>query len=107
MPKRRGASSRNLDVGPPVLLRQSLSETPERISSRGSMHREPASINRQAAPASRSLRQQNAIRSVTSAQSFQKDEHALREMTRRHISYEVNMLRELAAALQGKGVGPR
>ena len=28
-------------------------------------------------------------------------------MARRHISYEIKMLRELAAALQGKGVGPR
>lgn len=37
----------------------------------------------------------------------QKDENDLREMARRHLSYEIKMLRELSAALQGKGVGPR
>jgi hypothetical protein len=37
----------------------------------------------------------------------EKDEQALKEMARRHLSYEVKMLRELADALQGKGVGPR
>jgi hypothetical protein len=38
---------------------------------------------------------------------YEKDEQALREMARRHLSYEVKMLRELADALQGNGVGPR
>ena len=28
-------------------------------------------------------------------------------MARRHLSYEIKMLRETAAALQGKGIGPR
>jgi hypothetical protein len=31
----------------------------------------------------------------------------LAEMARRHIGYEIKMLRELAAALRGEGVGPR
>jgi hypothetical protein len=38
---------------------------------------------------------------------FDKDEQTLKEMARRHLSYEVKMLRELADALQGNGVGPR
>src|SRR4051812_23493088 len=31
----------------------------------------------------------------------------LAEMARRHLAYEIKMLRETAAALQGKGIGPR
>lgn len=38
---------------------------------------------------------------------FKKDEQSLREMARRHISYEIKMMRELAEGLQGRGVGPR
>ena len=38
---------------------------------------------------------------------FQKNDAELKEMALRHISYEIKMLRELADALQGKGVGPR
>ncbi|PYP88926.1 MAG: hypothetical protein DMG65_14460 [Candidatus Angelobacter sp. Gp1-AA117] len=44
---------------------------------------------------------------MTPPAGFQKDENGLREMALRHISYEIKMLRELADALQGKGVGPR
>lgn len=44
---------------------------------------------------------------MTRPAGFQKDENGLREMALRHISYEIKMLRELADALQGKGVGPR
>jgi hypothetical protein len=38
---------------------------------------------------------------------FDKDDETLKEMARRHLSYEVKMLRELADALRGNGVGPR
>lgn len=38
---------------------------------------------------------------------FDKDDETLREMARRHLSYEVKMLRELADGLRGHGVGPR
>jgi hypothetical protein len=48
-----------------------------------------------------------AAKPVTEKPRFEKDEDTLREMARRHISYEIKMLRELSAALQGKGVGPR
>jgi hypothetical protein len=41
------------------------------------------------------------------ASRFQKNDEQLREMALRHISYEIKMLRELAAGLQGEGVGPR
>jgi hypothetical protein len=44
---------------------------------------------------------------IEKPRSLEKDENALREMARRHISYEIKMLRELSAALQGKGAGPR
>lgn len=36
-----------------------------------------------------------------------RSEAELLEMARRHLGYEIKMLRETAAALQGKGIGPR
>jgi len=38
---------------------------------------------------------------------FQRDELQLSEMARRHLAYEIKMVRETAQALQGKGIGPR
>jgi hypothetical protein len=56
---------------------------------------------------SRSTGSKLAAKPVIDKPRFEKDENALREMARRHISYEIKMLRELSAALQGKGAGPR
>jgi len=107
MPKRR-AKSRNSGVELPILPQQpQLSEVLGATSASSVIKRESTSINGQSAPAVRRSRQQNAPRPVNSASVLQKDEHGLREMARRHISYEIKMLRELAAGLQGKGVGPR
>jgi hypothetical protein len=37
----------------------------------------------------------------------ERDELQLSEMARRHLAYELKMLRETSAALRGKGIGPR
>lgn len=37
----------------------------------------------------------------------ERTEHELAEMARRHLGYEIKMLRETAGALRGKGIGPR
>ena len=108
MPKRRAAPSRSSASGPLVLAQQpQLSQTSGKTSARSALKRESNSISGQAAPAFRRSRQPHAVSSVNPIPVLQKDEHGLREMARRHVSYEIKMLRELAAALQGKGVGPR
>ncbi len=37
----------------------------------------------------------------------ERDETQLSEMARRHLAYEIKMVRETAQALRGKGIGPR
>jgi hypothetical protein len=50
---------------------------------------------------------QAVTRPVRRPRDPQRNEAELGEMARRHLTYEIKMLRETAAALRGEGIGPR